>query len=84
MIGDAIARGDAPYGGGAITEILMAKDAELVGPFPDTLGLHVDVSAAVLKVSAAPGEAEAFLRYATRPQATAVWKAGGFIETPGK
>lgn len=82
MIGDAIGRGDAPYGGGAITEILMAKDAELVGPFPDDLGLHVDVSAAVLKISAAPGDAEAFLRYATRPEAAPVWKAGGFIETP--
>ena len=37
----------------------MAKDAEVVGPFPDDLGLHVDVSAAVLKVSAAPSDAEA-------------------------
>ena len=84
MIGDAIVRGDAPYGGGAITEILMAKDAELVGPFPDDLGLHVDLSAAILNVSTAPGDAEAFLRYVTRPQAAAVWKAGGVIETPGK
>ena len=84
MIGDAIVRGDAPYGGGAITEILMAKDAELVGPFPDDLGLHVDLSAAILNVSAAPGDAEAFLRYVTRPQSAAVWKAGGVIETPRK
>ncbi len=82
MIGDAIGRGDAEFGGGAITEILMAKDAELVAPFPDDLGLHVDVSAAVLKVSAAPNDAEAFLRYVTRPQAAGAWKAGGFIETP--
>jgi molybdate transport system substrate-binding protein len=84
MIGDAIARGDAEFGGGAITEIFMAKDAELVGPFPDDLGLHVDVSAAVLKISAASSDAEAFLRYVTRPQAAPVWKAGGFIETPRK
>ncbi len=84
MIGDAIVRGDAEYGGGAITEELMAKDAEVVGPFPDDLGLHVDVSAAVLKVSAAPSEAEAFLRYVTRPQAAAVWKASGIVETPPK
>jgi len=77
-------RADAFFHGSAITEILMAKDAELVGPFPDDLGLHVDVSAAVLKVSAAPGDAEAFLRYVTRPQAAATWKAGGFIETPKK
>ena len=84
MIGDAIVRGDAEFGGGAITEELMAKGAEVVGPFPDDLGLHVDVSAAVLKVSAAPGDAQAFLRYVTRPEAAAVWKAGGVIETPAK
>ena len=82
MIGDAIVRGDAQFGGGALTEELMAKGAEVVGPFPDDLGLHVDVSAAVLKVSAAPGDAETFLRYVTRPEAAAVWKAGGIVETP--
>jgi hypothetical protein len=42
------------------------------------------VSAAVLKVSAASKDAEAFLRYVTRPQAAAVWKAGGVVETPAK
>lgn len=82
MIGDAIARGDAEYGGGAITEELMAKGAEVVGPFPDELGLHVDVSIAVLKVSATPAEAQAFVRYVARPEAAKVWKAGGVVETP--
>ena len=82
MIGDAIVRGDAQFGGGAITEDLMAKGAEIVGPFPDDLGLHVDVSAAVLKVSANSADAEAFLRYVTRPEAQAVWKTGGIVETP--
>jgi molybdate transport system substrate-binding protein len=82
MIGDAIVRGDAEFGGGAITEEIMAKGAEVVGPFPDDLGLHVDVSAAVLKVSTNPSDAEAFLRYVTRPEAQAVWKAGGIAETP--
>jgi len=81
MIGDAIVRGDAEYGGGAITEELMAKGAEVVGPFPEEMGLHVDMSAAVLNVSAAPAEAEAFLRYVTRVEAAAVWKAGGIAET---
>jgi len=84
MIGDAIVRGDAEFGGGAMTELLMAKDAEVVGPFPDDLGLHVDMSAAVLNVSTAPGDAEAFLRYVTRPETAAVWKAGGVIETPSR
>jgi molybdate transport system substrate-binding protein len=82
LIGDAIARGDAQFGGGAITEELTVEGAEVVGPFPDDLGLHVDVSAAVLKVSANPSDAEAFLRYVTRPEAQAVWQAGGIVETP--
>lgn len=82
MIGDAIGRGDAEFGGGAITEILMAKDAELVAPFPEDLGLHVDMSAAVLKVSTAPKEAEAFLRFVTRPETAKIWKEGGVVETP--
>ena len=60
----------------------MVKGAEVVGPFPDELGLHVDMAAAVLKVSAAPNDAEAFLRYVTRAQSAAVWKAGGVVETP--
>jgi hypothetical protein len=46
------------------------------------MGLHVDMSAAVLKVSAVPGDAEAFLRYVTRPEAAKVWKDGGVVETP--
>jgi ABC-type Fe3+ transport system substrate-binding protein len=36
----------------------------------------------VLKVSVNPSDAEAFLRYVTRPEAQAVWQAGGIIETP--
>jgi molybdate transport system substrate-binding protein len=84
MIGDAIVRGDAEFGGGAMTELLMAKDAEVVGPFPEDFGLHVDMSAAVLNVSATPSDAEAFLRYVTRPETAVVWKAGGIVETPAK
>jgi ABC-type molybdate transport system substrate-binding protein len=80
MIGDAIVRGDAPYGGGALTEEIMAKGAEIVGPFPDDLGLKLDVSGAVLKVSAHPAEANDFLRYVTRPEAAATWKAGGVVK----
>ena len=80
MIGDAIVRGDAEYGGGAISEELMAKGAEVVGPFPDSLGLFIDVSGAVLNVATAPKEAEAFLAYVTSENARAVWKAGGIVQ----
>jgi ABC-type molybdate transport system substrate-binding protein len=75
-------RGDARYGGGAITEELMARDAEVVGPFPDAMGLHVDMSAAILKISTAQAEAQAFLRYVMRPEAAKTWKYGGIAETP--
>ncbi|MDB5735838.1 MAG: transporter substrate-binding protein [Alphaproteobacteria bacterium] len=80
MIGDAIVRGDAQFGGGAISEELMAQGAEVVGPFPDSLGLHIDIAGAVLNVAAAPKEAEAFLAYITAPKALAVWKAGGIVQ----
>lgn len=82
MIGDAIVRGDAQFGGGAITEELMAKGAEIVGPFPDDIGLHVDVSAAVLGVSSHPADAQSFLRFVTRPEAQSTWSAGGIAQTP--
>lgn len=82
LIGDAIARGDAEFGGGAITEEIGVKGCEVVGTFPDDLGLHVDVSVAVLKISAHAPDAQAFLSYITRPDAQAVWKAGGVVETP--
>lgn len=83
LIGEAIARGDAPFGGGAITEEIHVKDAEVVGPFAGDFGLHVDVSAAVLKTSAAPAVAQSFLNYVTRPEAAKVWKEGGVVGTPG-
>jgi ABC-type molybdate transport system substrate-binding protein len=53
-----------------------------VGPFPDSLGLHLDVSGAVLNIAAAPKEAEAFLAYITAPKAREAWKSGGIVEAP--
>lgn len=82
MIGDAIVRGDAEFGAGAISEHLMARDAEVVGRLPESLGLHIDVSVAVLNIAAAPDEAAAFLAYVTAPGAQAVWTAGGIDKTP--
>lgn len=80
MIGDAIVRGDAEFGAGAISEELMAQGAEVVGRVPDSFGLFIDVSGAVLNVAAQPQEAADFLAYITRPEAAAVWKAGGIEE----
>lgn len=77
MIGDAIVRGDAQFGGGAISEEVMAKGAEVVGPFPPAMGLYIDIAAAVLKIAAAPQQAQDFLSYITSDQAASVWRAGG-------
>jgi len=82
MIGDAIVRGDAEFGAGAISEQLMARDAEVIGRLPDSLGLFIDVSGAVLNIAAAPDEASAFLAYITAPAQDAVWKAGGIDKAP--
>lgn len=84
MIGDAIVRGDAEFGAGAISEQLMAKDAEVVGRLPDSLGLFIDVSGAVLGIAAAPNEAASFLAYITAPAAEALWKAGGIDKAPAR
>jgi len=79
MIGDAIARGDAEFGGGAISEELMAGGAEVVGPFPDSLGLFIDMSGAVLGASPNADEARAFLVWIVRPDSAGVWRKGGIV-----
>jgi len=83
MIGDAIVRGDAQFGAGAISEEKMAAGAEVVGRIPDSFGLFIDVSAAVLKTSAAPDAAKAFLDYITAPAAAPVWDMGGIEPSKG-
>ena len=82
MIGNAIVRGDAEFGAGAISEEKMAPGAEVVGRIPDRFGLFITVSAAVLKTSAAPDTARAFLDYVTAPEAASVWTDGGIEKTP--
>lgn len=77
MIGDAIVRGDAEFGAGAISEEKMAAGAEVMSRIPDAFGLFIDMFGAVLKTSAAPDAARAFLDYITGPEAAAVWTDGG-------
>ena len=77
MIGDAIVRGDAEYGAGAVSEEKMAGDAEVVGRIPDSFGLFIDLSGAVLKAGKAPDTAADFLAYITSAEAAPVWKDGG-------
>jgi molybdate transport system substrate-binding protein len=73
----ALARGDGDMTLQVIPEILPHKEVELVGPLPAELGAHIDTVAAVSSRAANPDEAGAFLRYITRPEATAIWKEAG-------
>ena len=75
--GQALARGEGDMALQAICEILPYKEIELVGPLPRELAAWIDMSTAVSARSAEPDAALAFIRYITRPEATAVWKAKG-------
>jgi molybdate transport system substrate-binding protein len=75
--GQALARGEGDMALQAICEILPYKEIELVGPLPRELAAWIDMSTAVSTRSANPDASLAFIRYITRPEASAVWKAKG-------
>lgn len=62
---------------GDVCEILPYKEIELVGPLPRDLAAWIDMATAVSTRSTNPDAALAFIRYVTRPEAAAVWKAKG-------
>jgi molybdate transport system substrate-binding protein len=59
------------------SEILDHKEVELAGSLPDDLKVYIDISVAVSSKAADPADAEAFIAFVTRPQASALWKAKG-------
>ena len=75
--GQALARGEGDMALQAICEILPYKEIELVGPLPRELAAWIDMSTAVSARSTNPDASLAFIRYITRPEATAIWKAKG-------
>lgn len=75
--GQALARGEGDMALQLICEIYPYKEIELVGPLPRELAAWIDTATAVSARAADPASAEAFVRYITRPEATAVWKAKG-------
>jgi len=75
--GQALARGEGDMALQAICEILPYKEIELVGPLPRELAAWIDMSTAVSARSTQLDESVAFIRYITRPEATALWKAKG-------
>jgi molybdate transport system substrate-binding protein len=75
--GQALARGEGDMALQAICEILPYKEIELVGALPRELAAWIDMSTAVSARSTQGDESVAFIRYITRPEATALWKAKG-------
>ena len=75
--GQALARGEGDMAIQAICEILPYKQIELVGPLPRELAAWIDMSTSVSARSTRRDDSLAFIRYITRPEAAAVWKAKG-------
>lgn len=75
--GQALARGEGDMAIQAICEILPYKELSLVGPLPRELAAWIDMSTGVSARSSIPDAALAFVRYITRPEANAIWKAKG-------
>jgi molybdate transport system substrate-binding protein len=75
--GQALARGEGDMALQLICEIYPYKEIELVGPLPRELAAWIDTATAVSARANNPDDALAFVRYVTRPDATAIWKAKG-------
>jgi molybdate transport system substrate-binding protein len=75
--GQALARGEGDMALQLICEITPYPQISLVGALPPELGAHIDNAVAVAAHAADVKDAREFIRYITRPQAAAVWKAKG-------
>ncbi len=75
--GQALARGEGDMALQLVCEIYPHPEISDAGPLPSALNAHIDGAVAVSARSNDPADAEAFIRYITRPEATATWKAKG-------
>jgi len=65
------------YNTGLLDLAAAYKEIELVGPLPREPAAWIDTSTAVSARSANPRASLSFIRYITRPEASAIWKAKG-------
>jgi uncharacterized protein GlcG (DUF336 family)/ABC-type molybdate transport system substrate-binding protein len=71
--------GTVPMSGGTRSEQLGNPNIELVGLFPDSLKMHIDMSAAVLANAQSPAAAAEFVRFITRAEAASAWNDCGVV-----
>jgi len=73
----ALARGEGDMAIQLVPEILNKPPIDLVAPLPAELGGHMDAMLAVSSRSADQKNAQAFIKFLTRPEAKAAWTAKG-------
>jgi len=73
----ALARGEGDMAIQLVQEILNKPEIDVVAPLPVELGGHMDAILAVSSRSTHPKEAAEFIKFLTRPEAKAAWKAKG-------
>ena len=75
---DLVARGKADLCAQNITEIIPVKGVVLAGPFPSAVQNYITYSAAILRGTASPAAARAFVADLTSPRRAALWRRAGF------
>jgi molybdate transport system substrate-binding protein len=79
---ELVQSGEAEIGFYPKSEVIGAKDLDLVGPLPDAIQLTTIYGAAVSSASAAPDAAAAFIAFMRDPANRPVWTHGGFDPPP--
>jgi molybdate transport system substrate-binding protein len=81
---DHVVTGEAELAVQNVSELMHVRGVELVGPFPAEYQNYLAYAAGVSAYSADPKRALAFIRYLTRQEAAARWKAAGIDPASGK
>jgi molybdate transport system substrate-binding protein len=76
---EAVARGDVEIGFNQISEIIVAKGVDLLGPLPDQIQNYTLFAGGIAATSKEQEAARALLRFISSPAALETWKAKGFV-----
>jgi molybdate transport system substrate-binding protein len=74
---EIVARGEADLGIQLISEIVLVRGAELLGPLPADLQTMTVISTGIVKTATEPDAARVLFQFLTSPAAAAVIKAAG-------
>ncbi len=74
---ERVASGEVELAIQNISEIVPVKGVRLAGPLPEPLQVYTAYSAGVATNSVNPKEATDFIRFLTRAESAAIWKAAG-------